>query len=68
MTATPALRIGIADSMELALARRSAAETLADLVRAWSNPVPEAVVAAARRHLTVAENWATLRRETPETE
>lgn len=63
MTATPAIRIVIADSMELALARRSAAETLSDLVRAWSNPVPEAVVVAARRHLAVAEIWAKLRRE-----
>ena len=48
MTATPAVRIGIADSLELALARRSAAVTLADLVEAWSKPMPEAIVAAAR--------------------
>ncbi|AUI51894.1 hypothetical protein [Arthrobacter crystallopoietes] len=68
MTATPAIRIGIVDSMELALARRSAAETLAELVRNWNNPLPEAVVAAARSHLAVAENWARLRREAPEAE
>ncbi|QTG79553.1 hypothetical protein [Arthrobacter crystallopoietes] len=68
MTATPAIRVGIADSMELALARRSAAETLTDLARAWRDPIPEAVVAAARRHLAVAENWAKLRYEAPEAE
>ncbi|MCW2131632.1 hypothetical protein [Arthrobacter sp. VKM Ac-2550] len=68
MTATPAICIGIADSMELALARRSAAQTLAELVQAWSNPLPEAVVAAAIRHLAVAEHWAELRRKLPDAE
>jgi hypothetical protein len=51
------------DSRALSLARLLVAETLAELERVWANPRPEAVVAAARRHLAAAEDWANARRE-----
>ncbi|GAB3536916.1 hypothetical protein GCM10027403_19320 [Arthrobacter tecti] len=47
----------------LAAARSAVADALSDLEQAWRNPRPEAVVAAARRHLAAAENWADARRE-----
>ncbi|WP_262106866.1 hypothetical protein [Arthrobacter sp. Marseille-P9274] len=51
------------ESKALSLARLIVADTLAELERVWSDPRPEAVVAAARRHLAAAEDWANVRRE-----
>lgn len=51
------------DSTILAAARRAVTEALSDLEQAWRNPRPDAVVAAARRHLAAAESWADARRE-----
>lgn len=51
------------NSTVLAAARRAVADALSDLEQAWRNPRPEAVVAAARRQLAAAENWADARRE-----
>jgi hypothetical protein len=63
MTDIPVISIATGSSMVLALARRTAAETLADLERIWRDPRPAAVVAAARKHLAAAEDWANARRE-----
>jgi hypothetical protein len=51
------------NSTVLAAARRAVTDALSDLEQAWRNPRPDAVVAAARRQLAAAENWADARRE-----
>lgn len=51
------------ESVTLAAARRAVADALFDLEQAWRNPRPDAVVAAARRHLAAVESWADARRE-----
>lgn len=51
------------DSLVLAAARRAVADALYDLEQVWRNPHPDALVAAARRQLAAAENWADARRE-----
>jgi hypothetical protein len=51
------------ESTIMAAARRGVADALFDLEQAWRNPRPDAVVAAARRHLAAVESWADARRE-----
>lgn len=63
MSTFPASETFTGDSTALTAARRMVTEALSDLERVWSNPRPDAVVAAARRHLAAAENWADARRE-----
>jgi hypothetical protein len=63
MSTTPAINIHLKDSAVVESARRAAAGSLSELEKAWRNPQPDAVVAAARRHLAAAENWADARRE-----
>ncbi|WP_139004085.1 hypothetical protein [Arthrobacter crystallopoietes] len=63
MSTTPFIGSHQEDSPVVAAARRAVARTLWELEQEWKNPRPDAVVAAARRHLTAAENWADARRE-----